>query len=136
MKKLIVLYLVIICLFTPILFANAEESLHKCQSNDDCKVKNFICDKETNHCILPIGNFLQTDDPNIVIGRVVKYLLGLSGTVALVAFMFGGVHWITSAGSPEKIKKGQNYMLWSAAGLIFTLTAYIFVNFVLKLLSQ
>ena len=109
---------------------------HTCEQTSDCKMKDFICDPETKKCVIQVANFLQTADPNVVIGRVIKYIIGLSGTLALVMFMFGGIQWITSSGNPEKIKKGQNYMLWSAIGLIFTLTAYIFVNFVLKLFGQ
>ncbi|MBT7007478.1 hypothetical protein HN958_03165 [Candidatus Falkowbacteria bacterium] len=136
MLKFFTIFIVAICLIS--FFPNtslAENSKYDCREGATCP-NDSVCEQSTGFCVYPVPNFLFTNDPNIVIGRIVKYLLGISGTVALVAFMFGGIQWITSAGNPDKIKKGQNYMLWSAAGLIFTLTAYIFVNFVLKLLSQ
>jgi hypothetical protein len=108
---------------------------YDCRKGAKCPATS-VCDQKTGFCVYPVPNFLFTNDPNIVVGRVIKYIIGLSGTLAMIMFMFGGFQWITSAGKPENIKKGQNYMLWSAIGLIFTLTAYIFVNFLLKLFSQ
>lgn len=76
-----------------------------------------------------------TGDPNIVVGRVIRLIIGLSGSIALIFFIYGGFLWLTSAGNPNNIDKGRNAMLWSAIGIIVVLTSYILVRFVFSLIG-
>jgi len=67
-----------------------------------------------------------------IIGRVVSTLLGLSGVVGMVMFIYGGFMWMTSAGNQEKITKAKNIVIWSVIGLVIVFSAYALVNFVLE----
>jgi hypothetical protein len=84
--------------------------------------------------IYELPNFLGTKDPNDVIARVIKAIIGLSGTLALVIFIWGGIQWLISAGDPKKITSGRNAMMYSAGGLILIFTSYIIVNQLLNIL--
>ena len=83
-----------------------------------------------------LPNFLGTDDPNEVIGRVVKYIMGFVGTIALLTFMYGGILWLISAGREAYVDKGRDTMVWSAVGLVVVFSSYILIDFVFKLLGQ
>jgi TRAP-type C4-dicarboxylate transport system permease small subunit len=67
-------------------------------------------------------------------GRVIRAAMGISGAVALIMFIWGGVQWMSSQGNAEKTKKAQNTLLWSVIGLIAIFGAYTLLNFVLGVL--
>ncbi|MEK7512466.1 MAG: pilin [Patescibacteria group bacterium] len=85
---------------------------------------------------LTLPNFLFTEDPNDVIGRVIEFVIGLAGTAALVMFIYGGVRWLTSGGDAEGIKKGREAMQWAAIGLIIVFSSFVLVKFVLKVIGS
>lgn len=80
-------------------------------------------------------NPLGTTDLAVIIGRVVKALLSIIGTIALVVIIFGGFTWLTAAGNPTKVKAGSQMMIWAAIGLIIALTAYVIVKYVFEALG-
>jgi hypothetical protein len=85
---------------------------------------------------IKLPNFLFTEDPNDVIGRVIEFVIGLAGTAALVMFIYGGVRWLTSGGNDEGIKKGREAMQWAAIGLIIVFSSYVLVKFVLQVIGS
>ncbi len=64
-------------------------------------------------------------------GRIIKAALGISGSLALLMFIWGGFLWLTAAGKPERIKSGQNTLLWAVIGLVVIFGAYSIVNFII-----
>jgi hypothetical protein len=75
----------------------------------------------------PLGNAT----PNSLIGRVINAILGVIGSLALLMFVYGGITWMTSSGSPEKIKKGRDIIIWSVIGLAVIFFSYALVNLVI-----
>jgi len=47
----------------------------------------------------PLGN---VSSPQILIGRVINGILSVVGSLALVMFIYGGLLWMTSAGSNQR----------------------------------
>lgn len=88
----------------------------------------------TNSGELP--NPLDTTDPNVVIGRIIKAILGLVGAVALLMFIVGGLTWMTAAGSKEKIEKGKNIIVWAILGLVVIFASYMLVDLVIKSVTK
>lgn len=80
----------------------------------------------------PLGT---TDMFTIIGGRVVKPVLGIIGSIALIMFVYGGFMWLTSGGSPDKIKKGRDVFMWSSIGIIVILSSYILLKFVFGALA-
>jgi len=80
----------------------------------------------------PIGN---VNIPTII-GRIIRGLIGISGVLALVMFIYGGVMWMTSAGNKDRVDKAQKTIIWSILGLIIIFSSYALVNFVLSALGQ
>lgn len=76
----------------------------------------------------PLGG---TTDIRTIIGRVISAALGISGSIALLMFVWGGLQWLTSGGSPERIKKGKDTIVWAVLGLVLIFGSYAILNFVL-----
>ena len=66
-----------------------------------------------------------------LIGRVINGALGVVGSLALLMFIYGGLLWMTSAGSDEKVKKGKDILIWATLGLIIIFASYALVHFII-----
>lgn len=79
----------------------------------------------------PLSNPLADVDPRVIIGRIIGAVLGIIGSIALAIFIYGGFTWMTSAGSPEKVKKGRDMIIWAVLGLAVIFLSYTVVYFVI-----
>lgn len=79
----------------------------------------------------PIGRKAPTQ----IIGRAIKTVLGIIGAIALLMFVYGGLMWMTSGGSPEKIKKAQTTLVWAVLGLVVIFASYTLVDFIIERLT-
>lgn len=70
-----------------------------------------------------------------IIGGIIKVILGLSGTVALVFIVMSGVEWMTSQGKPDKIKAAKDRMISAAVGIFIIAISYAVTDFVIKQLT-
>ena len=78
-----------------------------------------------------LKNPLGTDvTPQIFIGKIIKAILGIVGSLALVMFIYGGFNIMTAAGTAEKVEKGKQILVWATIGLIVIFTSYALVKFV------
>ena len=67
------------------------------------------------------------------IGVVLKYILGIVGSLALAVFVYGGLIWMTSMGNAENVRKGRDVLIWSTIGLVIIFGSYALVTFVLQI---
>jgi hypothetical protein len=77
-------------------------------------------------------------DANILLEQLIaiaEFLFGIIGTLAFVAFVYGGFTMILSFGSAEKFKKGQQILVAAVVGMFIAFGAYMMVNFVLDALG-
>lgn len=79
----------------------------------------------------PLSNQASSISVPELIGRIIKQVLGVVGSLALAMFIYGGLIWMTSAGSSEKVEKGKNILVWAVIGLIIIFTSYALVKFVI-----
>lgn len=73
-------------------------------------------------------NPLGETDVRVLFGRVIAAALSVIGSFALLMFVYGGVLWLTSAGSDKQIKKGKDTITWAVLGLVVIFSAYVLVN--------
>lgn len=73
---------------------------------------------------------------NKIIGKVINSVMGIVGSLALLMFVYGGLTWMTSSGSQEKVKKGKDILIWSAIGLVVIFSAYGITSFIINFLSK
>lgn len=76
----------------------------------------------------PIGKL----SPAQLIGKAIKAVLGVIGAIALLMFVYGGLMWMLSGGSADKIKKAQTTLIWATIGLAVIFASYTLVDFVLQ----
>ena len=70
-----------------------------------------------------------------LVGKVIKAMLGLFGSLALLMFVYGGLLWITSMGNADKVKKGTDTIKWATAAIVIIFASYAIIEFVFSLLS-
>lgn len=90
---------------------------------DNSNITNEI--KEASGC----GN---TGDklPSAVI-NILNGIIAVSGLIAVVFVVIGGVQYMTSAGDGTKTKKAKDTILYACIGLIICALAFAIVNFVI-----
>jgi len=84
-----------------------------CLSTGDCKMNDFI---------------------GIAI-KIADIILGLSGSAALLFFIYGGVMFLISGGSQERVNKGKQIIIGSIIGLFIIFGAYTIIAFTLDALG-
>ncbi|MBI2473442.1 TrbC/VirB2 family protein [Candidatus Uhrbacteria bacterium] len=83
-----------------------------------------------------LTNPLYTTDIRDVIGRIIQAVLGVTGAVALLMFVYGGFLWLISGGETEKVKKGKDTMKWAILGLAVIIGAYMIVSTIINALEK
>ena len=71
-----------------------------------------------------------------LIGRLIKFLLGLSGSVALLMFVWGGFQYLWSAGDDNKVKMGKKTISNAALGLVIIFSSYMLISTLIKALTM
>ncbi|MBT5338589.1 hypothetical protein HN858_00295 [Candidatus Falkowbacteria bacterium] len=111
----------------------------------DASCKSGKCGSD-NKCTQPIAgggevpvtnlpNFMNTDNPYEVIGNVITFLIGLTGSIALVMFIYGGSLWLISAGREDYVKKGTQTMVWAVIGLAVIFSSYLIIQFIVRFIG-
>lgn len=65
-----------------------------------------------------------------VVKNAITGALGLSGVLALIAFIYGGITWMTSGGESAKVQKGRNMMVWAVWGLVIIFSSYAILTYI------
>jgi hypothetical protein len=74
-------------------------------------------------------NKLGTTSVPILIGRFLKMLMGIVGSIALAVLVYGGFLWMTSMGNADHVGKAKNLLIWGALGVLVILSSYAIVSF-------
>lgn len=125
-NKLIIFSIFTILLLPTIIFAQT--------SSGNTQSQNTQSDNKSNNYVTLI-NPLTSDDPAVIIGNIIKGILGLTGVIALAAFVAGGVIWMTSGGNPDRVKKGRDILVWAVIGLFIVFSSYSILRYVFDVLS-
>lgn len=80
------------------------------------------------------GDYTLNDILLVGIG-VSRWILGIVGALALAMFIYGGVIFLISGGSSEKIGQARKIIVAAVVGLIIVFASYIIIQFVLKSLG-
>lgn len=68
----------------------------------------------------------------------IEFLIQISGILAVLMFVVGGIYYILGGGAFETISKdkGKTIMTWAITGMVLSLLAWVIVNVVLNFVSQ
>jgi len=81
--------------------------------------------------ISPIKYEPTTAGVQLLLGSIIKVVLGVIGSIAFIMFIYGGMFMLTSRGNPDMITRGKNILIWSVIGLLVIFGSYVFVSFIL-----
>lgn len=79
-----------------------------------------------------LTNPLGESDPRVLIARIISGALSVTGSIALLMFVYGGLIWLVSMGKPDMIKKGKDILIWSVLGIIAITLAYVATDAIFK----
>lgn len=124
MRNKIIIYLLILTL-TFILSAQISLAVADCSGENTAGGPVKLCN--------PLGEG-KTDIPTLL-GTIISYAMGIIGSLALVMFIYGGMTWMLSGGSPEQVTKGKQIVIWAALGIALIFMSYALVRFVITAIS-
>jgi hypothetical protein len=109
-----------------------------CLDNPDV---NFQCCKPKTSAgtgILPAGadkgDYTLNDFIQLAV-NISKWLLGITGSLALLAFIYGGVVFLISAGNTEMVAKGKKIIIGAVIGLVIVFASYTIIQFTMDALG-
>lgn len=90
----------------------------------------LVC-AETVSLVNPLTG--TTDAPSVpeMTKTLITSVVGLSGVMAMIAFIYGGVLFLMASFNPDFVKKGKEIMKWAVVGLVVIFGSYALINFVL-----
>lgn len=62
--------------------------------------------------------------------KAINLMFGISGSIALVMFVYGGFRWLISAGNSKGVEAGKQAFIWASFGLMMMFSSYIVVRYV------
>lgn len=86
---------------------------------------NGACDPKTTNC----GNYTLNDMAGTAI-TVSQFILGIVGSLSLLAFVAGGLMMMLSAGNPEWVTRGKQTLIGAVIGLAIVFTSYAIIQLV------
>lgn len=72
-----------------------------------------------------------TGDENTVLQNGLNIVYFLAGIIAVIVIIVAGIMYATSSGDQARITKAKNLILYSIAGLVIILSAFVITNFVI-----
>lgn len=63
--------------------------------------------------------------------NVVTFILGISGSVVLLMFVYGGFMWVTSRGEAKHVQTGKDTMVRAMLGFAIIVLSYSLINFLI-----
>ncbi len=83
------------------------------------------CPAGTTNC----GNYTLNDMAGTAI-KISQFILGIVGSLALLAFVAGGVMWMLSGGNPEWVTRGKQTIIGAVVGLAIVFTSFMIIQLV------
>jgi len=87
-----------------------------------------------------LNNPLDTKNGNLsvaeLVGRGIQAMLALSGVLATLFIILGGVQIMLAQGNADQISKGKSMLFWAFVGLGVAFGGFIVVNFLLGIFTQ
>lgn len=67
--------------------------------------------------------------------NISQIILSLVGILSLLAFIYGGVMFLISGGSSERVTKAKQILLGATIGLVIVFTSYMIIKFALTVMG-
>ncbi len=84
---------------------------------------------------LTIQNPLASDDVGAILKSIWKFVFYFALAVVPLMALIAAFMFMTAGGSPEKVNKAKNLLIWLVVGLIIVLISGGLVNLIRKILG-
>ena len=126
-KKLSIILLLLILVLLPTHTLLAQPT-QVCKKADKCQIEEvgpFMVDISKD-----CGNKGDCTIADIVtvFNNVGNWILGVVGALVFLMYVWGGIQWLTSQGSPEKIGQGKKIIKTATIGLLIVFVANIAIT--------
>lgn len=81
------------------------------------------------------GCYGSSNDAPVIIVNILYSIIGISGLVATIFIVVGGIKYMASTGEPDKVKTAKSTILYALIGLAITALAFAIVNFAVFILG-
>jgi len=78
---------------------------------------------------------LATQDFRVVIGNVIRTVLGFLGIIAVGVVIYGGIKWMTSQGEENAILESKKIVYGGVTGLVIVLFSFAITTFILSAIT-
>ena len=68
----------------------------------------------------------------VIIGRVIQWVMGVVGALAVLMIVYGGLQYMFSGGDERQVKQAKGILTWSIVGLMICVFAWFIVWVVLR----
>ena len=96
----------------------------------------FVADAQLTVDVTQISGVATDTDIAVTIVRVITWIIGIAGAVAVAMLVYGGFRYITSAGNEDQLELAKTVITYSIVGIIIVLIAYVITvtvsNFITK----
>ena len=116
--KISIILLLVFNIFSIAILTVSAEGLLPERTGPECPDKSSNC-----------GNYTLNDMARTAI-TISELILGIVGSLALLAFVAGGLMWMLSAGNPEWVTRGKQTILGAVIGLVVVFTSYMIIQLV------
>lgn len=127
MKKKKIFSLIIITLFLGLVLAfqvSAQGILPEATGSSDCSKDGAMSPTDC-------GDYAISDFLALAI-NISKFVFGIIGSLTLAMFVYGGVMFLISAGSADKVGQAKKIITAAVVGLLIVFGSWLIINFVFK----
>lgn len=127
MKKEKIFSLIIITLFLGLVLAlqvSAQEILPQATGSSNCSTQGGMSPTDC-------GDYAINDFLTLAI-NISKFVFGILGSLTLLMFVYGGLMFLISAGSADKVGQAKKIITAAVVGLLIVFGSWLIINFVFK----
>ena len=70
-----------------------------------------------------------------VVGNIIDGILAFLGLIFVILIIVGGIQWMTSAGSPDKVKSAKGLIVNAIIGLVIVMASFALIKLVFGMLG-
>jgi hypothetical protein len=63
-----------------------------------------------------------------LLNGVIDWLLGLAGSLAMIAIIYSGLMYITAGGDTAKAETAKKNLIWAIIGIVLITLAYVIIH--------
>ena len=125
-KALLILFAAFCFALLPIAPTFAQCSANVCASKDYPDSVKAACGCDNNN---------KVDELPKTILNIINVVIGISGLVAVVFIVVGGINYMTSAGDTSKVKKARDTILYATIGLVVCALSFAIANWAISAIN-